>query len=273
MTDSFGLASEGDVVDVSIDANAAPVADAGADQADITAGATVALDGTGSSDPDGHSLTYAWTEVDGAGDPVAEPTVALSSTTDAEPTFVAPANGPLTLRFRLVVTDSFGLASDGDIVEVAIKANGAPVANAGPNQAAVPANSLVTLDGSGSSDPDGHTFTYEWVQVNASGTPIPPTVTLSSATAQKPTFTSPVIPTGTTLRFRLIVTDQFGLASAPSTVVVTVASTSGRSPMPAPTGRPVGARWSPRRLGLVRSRGHAAHLHLGADRGGRRPSS
>ncbi|MCB0960381.1 MAG: fibronectin type III domain-containing protein, partial [Acidimicrobiales bacterium] len=222
VTDQFGLASDGDIVEVAIDANAAPTADTGADQADITAGATVALDGTGSSDPDGHSLTYAWTEVDGAGDPVAEPTVELSSTTDAEPTFTAPATGPLTLRFRLVVTDQFGLASDGDIVEVAIKANGAPVANAGPNQAAVPANSLVTLDGSGSSDPDGHAFTYEWVQVNASGTPIPATVALSSATAAKPTFTSPVIPTGTTLRFRLIVTDQFGLASAPATVVVTV---------------------------------------------------
>jgi hypothetical protein len=222
VTDSFGLASDGDIVEVSIDANAAPVADAGDDQSDITAGATVTLDGTGSSDPDGHTFTYAWTEVDGAGDPVAEPTVALSSTTTAQPTFAAPANGPLTLRYSLVVTDQFGLASTGDIVEIGIKANGAPVANAGPNQAAVPANSLVTLDGSASTDPDGHTFTYAWQQVNASGVPISPTVTLSSATAQKPTFTSPVIPTGTTLRFRLITTDQFGLASAPSTVVVTV---------------------------------------------------
>ena len=72
----------------------------------------------------------------------------------------------------------------------------------------------VTLDGSGSSDPENHTITYAWTQVDNAGNPITPTVTLSNAAAQKPTFTSPGTPTGTTLRFRLVVTDQFGAVSA-----------------------------------------------------------
>ena len=40
--------------------NQAPVADAGPDQA-VEVGASVALDGTGSSDADGDTLTYSWT--------------------------------------------------------------------------------------------------------------------------------------------------------------------------------------------------------------------
>ena len=51
----------------------------------MTAGATVGLNGTASSDSDGPSpLTYAWSQTAG-------PSVALSSTTAASPTFTAQA--------------------------------------------------------------------------------------------------------------------------------------------------------------------------------------
>jgi hypothetical protein len=72
----------------------------------------------------------------------------------------------------------------------------------------------VTLDGSGSSDPDGDTITYKWTQT--AGT----TVTLSSSTVAKPTFTAPAA--AGTLTFSLVVTDSKGLASSPATTNVTV---------------------------------------------------
>lgn len=88
--------------------------------------------------------------------------------------------------------------------------NQAPIANAGPDQV-VTTTSLVTLNGSGSYDPDGNTpITYKWTQT--AGT----SVTLSSLTAANPTFTSPEAPG--LLTFSLVVTDSLGLASAPDSV-------------------------------------------------------
>jgi hypothetical protein len=70
----------------------------------------------------------------------------------------------------------------------------------------------VTLDGSGSYDP-GSNPSYHWTQTAG------PNVTLSSATAVKPTFTAPS--TATTLTFQLVVTDG-SQTSQPNTVNITV---------------------------------------------------
>ena len=68
-----------------------------------------------------------------------------------------------------------------------------------------------TLDGSGSSDPDGTAVTYQWVQTAGPG------VVLSGTTAVKPTFTPTVLGTHT---FQLTVSD--GQLTAVDTVTVTV---------------------------------------------------
>ena len=89
-------------------ANRAPVAAAGPDQR-VTAGATVQLDGSGSSDPDGDALSYAWTAPAG---------VFLSSTSGARPTFVAGAAG--VYRVSLVVGDG-RLTSPPDEVFITVE--------------------------------------------------------------------------------------------------------------------------------------------------------
>ena len=66
VTDGTATVSATKNMDITPGANPAPTADAGPDQTGIAAGATVTLDGSGSTDPEGHSITYAWTQVDGA---------------------------------------------------------------------------------------------------------------------------------------------------------------------------------------------------------------
>jgi len=93
--------------------------------------------------------------------------------------------------------------------------NARPFANPGNDQV-VNVDALGTLDGSASTDPDGHLpLSYAWAQI--SGIP----VTLSSASAVSPTFTAPSTPT--LLLFSLVVTDSRGLSSQtqpPQTVAV-----------------------------------------------------
>jgi hypothetical protein len=96
-------------------ANAAPTADAGTDQGNVDSGATVTLDGTGSSDSDGSIASYAWSETTSVG-------VTLSDATAAMPTFTAPIVNPgdldVTITFELVVTDDGGASSVADSVSI-----------------------------------------------------------------------------------------------------------------------------------------------------------
>lgn len=137
-------------------ANQAPVADAGSD---IRAepGQEVMLDATGSSDPDGDTLTYAWAVDRMPDDSEAE----LSDPTDAQPSFTPDLPG--TYVFEVTVTDPDG-ASDDDLVVVEVvqvNPNDPPVADAGDAQT-VEVGTEATLDASGSSDPNGDTLSFEW---------------------------------------------------------------------------------------------------------------
>lgn len=104
VVDDGAVASSADTVSVLVqNVNQAPVADAGGSQT-VNEGALVALNGTGSRDPDRDALTYRWTQVGG-------PAVTLSDPAAATPTFTAPAvTGTTVLAFDLVVSDS-GLSS------------------------------------------------------------------------------------------------------------------------------------------------------------------
>jgi len=89
--------------------NLPPIADAGEDQ-QTEAGLTVTLDGSGSYDPDGDAITYAWAQLDG-------PTVELTGADQVAPTFAAGAAGDYT--FQLVVDDGQETGHDEVLIVVA----------------------------------------------------------------------------------------------------------------------------------------------------------
>jgi hypothetical protein len=90
--------------------------------------------------------------------------------------------------------------------------NQSPVAEAGAAQQ-VTTNSTVTLDASGSSDPNGDSLIYSWSV--ASG----PSISLSDPNAAQPTFTAPDEPV--TIVFELSVKDGAG-GSSTDTAEITV---------------------------------------------------
>lgn len=97
-------------VDVCIEnINHLPVADAGAAQT-VAEGAAVTLNATGSSDQDGDTLTFEWTQISG-------PAVVLTGDDTATPSFTAPQVGPAgaTLVFRVTVDDGYGGSDSAEV--------------------------------------------------------------------------------------------------------------------------------------------------------------
>lgn len=130
--------------------NHAPLAEASADQSSGYAPLSVSFDGSSSSDPDNDPLTFLWDFDDG------------NSSSEISPnhTFTNPG----MYYVNLTVTDSSGL-SDSTFIEIEVlsQGNNAPVASftASPETGTEPLE--VSLDASGSSDPDNDPLTYQWI--------------------------------------------------------------------------------------------------------------
>jgi hypothetical protein len=186
---------------------AQPTADAGPNQT-VQVGTLVTLDGSASSDPSGLALSYAWSFVSVP----AGSTARLSNPALVNPTFTPDKSGNYVMQ--LVVTDSAGSSSAPATVTISTLI---PLADAGLNQT-VQVGSLVTLDGSGSSDPSGQVpLTFAWSFVS---TPASSTATLSDPSSVMPTFTADL---AGNYVIQLVVTDGAGLASAPATVTISTA--------------------------------------------------
>ena len=216
--------------------NNKPVASAGVDQL-VVPGATVTLTGSG-SDVDGDSVTqYAWVlnSVPTGSSLAVTSTLPTSSETPATTSSITQANtGQASASFTPDVTGTYTVYlyvldnysgsddspkwSDGD--SLTVTANNKPTASAGTDQT-VGKDVESTLDGSGSTDSDtgeAATLSYTW---SITSQPDGSSVSLSSISAQKPTFTPTVL--GSYV-FSLVVQDTAGNSSSAATVTVTAAS-------------------------------------------------
>ena len=130
-------------------ANNPPVADAGGPYSGEAGSTLIQFDGSGSSDPDGDTLTFEWEFGDG------------NTATGMMPTHTYASAG--NYEVKLVVDD--GQARSGQsVTSAAISAppvNLAPVADPGGPYAAEPGQEI-TFDGSASADPNGDALSYTW---------------------------------------------------------------------------------------------------------------
>ena len=115
-----GSTGSGSTTEVVVNPGSPPTASAGATQT-YNGGEIAMLDGTGSTDPNGDPLRYAWTQTGGAN------TVQLSDRHAARPVFEAPnANDALT--FSLVVNDGYDNSSASTVTINTVVYSGLSVA-------------------------------------------------------------------------------------------------------------------------------------------------
>ena len=204
----------------------------------VDEGARVLLSGADSRDPEGAALSYAWTQTGprGAGGALLEAAaVTLSDAAAESPTFVAPTQlaADLALEFTLAVNergDRDAPATDAVTVTVRAGPNDAPTAVARAVGAdgelvatlEVGEGAAVTLNGSGSSDPEGEALRYAWTQKSG-----PAAADLAGTDTARPTFTAPRSARDAAVVFGLVVTDARGLRSAEDTVSVLVRAYTG----------------------------------------------
>jgi hypothetical protein len=166
-----------------------PVADAGPNRVNVPPG-TITLNGSGSSDPLGATLTFSWAQIDG-------PSVAINNATAAIATFTAAAGQ--SYSFRLTVRNTDGLSASAST----------SVSAASPAQiqitqfSATPASIL-----------PGQSSTLTWSVQNSTSVSISPTVGNVAASGS-----APVSPTATQT-YTLTATGASGTVTATVTVQV-----------------------------------------------------
>jgi len=145
---------------------------------------TILLNGSESFDPDADDITYLWNFSSAPDDSTA---VILNSTNE-EAYFIPNVVGEYIVR--LVVNDGVedSLTDDISITVTEEISNKTPVANAGDDQA-VSVGTLVTLNGTQSSDPDLDILTYKW---EFQAVPKNSSTLLSNISSPSPEFTPDV---------------------------------------------------------------------------------
>ena len=181
--------------------NDPPTAGAGEDQVDVDELTVVTLTGT-ADDPNEDPITTLWVQTGG-------PVVVLDAPNELTTTFTLPdISKDDTFVFELRVTDDENAVGTDALTIAALALNNHPVAAAAvlPSGSVLEAT-LVTLDGTASSDPDEDDLTFAWSKRAG------PDVVLNDDGMGTATFEAPETATSNsseTLHFELLVEDGFG---------------------------------------------------------------
>ncbi len=144
--DNRGTNRSTDVATTNVTINTPPSAVMSADRI-ACIGDQVSFDTSGTNDPDGDDLTYAWDFGDG------------TSGQGANVTHAYGLGGNYSVR--LTVDDNKGTLCSVDLAGTNVKINTPPVADAGPNHVCC-LETVSEFDGSKSFDADGDNLTYTW---------------------------------------------------------------------------------------------------------------
>ena len=158
----------------------------------VMEGGAVTLMAT-ATDPDGDSMTYAWTQDSGS-------KITLSNPTDLTTMFTAPSVGPdgnATLQFTISADDGHGGTGSDYVIVHVISASAYKLAtlSCAPIIRSHEGGSATLVEAI--DNPSDAPLTYEWTQV--SGIPIP----ISSTTDSTPTVTLPTGTGGSVFAFEL----------------------------------------------------------------------
>jgi len=174
---------------------------------------SVRLDGSTSSDADGNIAKYQWSQVSGPS------TASLTNATTSIATAASLIAG--TYQFRLTVTDDKGATASStssiSVAAAAIVENKKPLANAGPDQSYQASATSFSLNGSGSSDPDGTLSAFSWKQISGPGTSV--LATPAAAITSVSNFVAG------TYQYELTVTDNKS-ATDKDTVIISIIPTA-----------------------------------------------
>ncbi|MCK6479939.1 MAG: hypothetical protein L6R43_07250 [Planctomycetes bacterium] len=271
VNDGTGEPNATATADVTFSVNQAPVIAISGTPASGPAGTLVTLSGVGTTDPEGETLSYAWTEIPPA---VGSP-VTLTGAGTITASFTMPAySGSMTQRrrtFRLTVTDGMG-ASRTTSQTVQFTPNAPPTLNgitaAGDrlifySDSAATSDKRETLTAGPTTDADGDLLTFSWSIIDESGgvnSPLNQSSLLSATSGTSITFGAPkptasVSNTGGTYVIQVVGSDGIELSAA-KTIYVTVQASWSKDIYPMISGGCLGT-------GGCHGAGYQGNLFLG----------
>lgn len=195
--------------------NVAPVANAGVSQT-IQGTQTVTLDGSGSSDADGDTLTYQWQQTGG-------PDVTLNNATQAHSTFTVPSPQHAEYSFRLTVNDGQHSAyADTSVTVLEAAQPVAPVINLPSSFQGLSGSQIVITATAADPDSMSNQLRWSWVVPNGVGQ-------VSGQESNTLTITAASVTAAQSFPLAVHVTDQSGLSANASTTLQI-------NPLPQPSG-------------------------------------